>query len=260
MDFYDKNCEYLLPKRFLSREEKILDKSKYNHKYNHYLDSINDQDVRAFAKYLFSMRGNDFTFSYSYFDYFCETYKNRNIFKPHDKNMDIILSAFMLNEYTKWFDALMLLNNMPLDFCRQTQFLLLKVLATQPLFQRIVSKLTDIHISTTADEITFNYNGQTNSCCNFFHQFYKLAEKRLNSRSFLELFSEPKNSSAQKRIGIFSIIEWIYLLEHDCIYNKHIDINYLLTEGYRRYEEKLQRRELSANPKWLKPIINGEFY
>lgn len=220
------------------------------------------------------MKDNGFTFTYSCFDYFNETYKMRNEFCIYNAKMDIILSSFMLNEYTKWFDALMLMNRMPLEFCRQKHFLFLKILSTQQHFQRVVAELAKVDISTADDKVILNYKGKVYSFGNFFNQFYKLAERRLNCDDFAEIFLKRKSTDAflskktdtgKRQIspemrGIFSIIKWIYLLEHSCVYRKNIDIDRLITTNFQIYKQKLEQQKIAANHGWLEAIILDEIY
>lgn len=198
----------------------------------------------------------------------------RNDFRGCTTKMDIILSTFMLNEYTKWFDALMLMNHMPLEFCRQERFLFLKILSTQQHYQRVVAELSNIGISLTDDNVILNYKGKVNSFHNFFDQFYNLSEKRLNRADFSELFlerksinsfSSEKTDTGKRKItpemqGIFSIITWIYLLEHSCVYSKNIDIDHLITKNFQAYKQKLKRQKIAANNGWLEAIILDETY
>lgn len=274
VDFYDKRSIYSMPTRFNKRENEILNRFNYNEELNSYLDSINNTDVRELAKYLFAMKDNDFTFTYSCFDYFNETYKMRNEFRVYNAKMDIILSSLMLNEYTKWFDALMLMNRMPLELCRLERFLFLKILSTQQHFQRIVAELAKINISSTDDKVILNYKGKVQSFRNIFNQFYNLAEKRLNNNDFAELFLERKSinsfssekpDAGERQItpemrGIFSIIKWIYLLEHSSVYSKKIDIDRLITTNFQTYKQKIQQRKIAANHGWLEAIILNEIY
>lgn len=272
--FYDKRSKYSVPMRFEQKENDILNRYNYSKELNSYLNSINNKDVKEFAKYLFAIKDNDFTFTYSCFDYFYETYKMRNDFRGCTTKMDIILSTFMLNEYTKWFDALMLMNRMPLEFCRQERFLFLKILSTQQHYQRVVAELSNIGISLTDDNVILNYKGKVNSFHNFFDQFYNLSEKRLNRADFSELFlerksinsfSSEKTDTGKRKItpemqGIFSIITWIYLLEHSCVYSKNIDIDHLITKNFQAYKQKLKRQKIAANNGWLEAIILDETY
>ena len=274
VDFYDKRSIYSMPTRFSKRENEILNRYNYSEELNSYLDSINNTDVKELAKYLFAMKDNGFTFTYSCFDYFNETYKMRNEFCIYNAKMDIILSSFMLNEYTKWFDALMLMNRMPLEFCRQKHFLFLKILSTQQHFQRVVAELAKVDISTADDKVILNYKGKVYSFGNFFNQFYKLAEKRLNCDDFAEIFLKRKSTDAflskktdtgKRQIrpemrGIFSIIKWIYLLEHSCVYRKNIDIDRLITTKFQIYKQKLEQQKIAANHGWLEAIILDEIY
>lgn len=274
INFYDKHSKYSMPMRFGWKENEILNRYSYNKELNSYLNSINNKDVKEFAKYLFAIKDNDFTFTYSCFDYFYETYNMRNEFRVCDAKMDIILSTLMLNEYTKWFDALMLMNRMPLEFCRQERFLFLKILSTQQHYQRIVAELSNIGIFPTDDNIILNYKGKVNSFRNFFDQFYNLSEKRLNRDNFAELFlkrksinsfTSEKTDTGKRTItpemqGIFSIITWIYLLEHSCVYSKNIDINRLITKNFQTYKQKLKQRKIAANHSWLEAIILDEIY
>lgn len=274
VDSYDKHSIYSMPMRFSKRENEILNRYNYSEELNSYLDSINNKDVKELAKYLFAMKDNDFTFTYSCFDYFNETYKMRNEFRVYNAKMDIILSSFMLNEYTKWFDALMLMNRMPLEFCRQERFLFLKILSTQQHFQRVVAELAKIDISTADDKVILNYKGKVQSFWNVFNQFYKLAEKRLNCDDFAEIFLKRKSTDAfpskktdtgKRQVtpemrGIFSIIKWIYLLEHSCVYSKNIDIDRLITKNFQTYKQKLQQRKIAASHNWLEAEIREEYF
>ena len=241
---YTHNEKYSIDARF--QEEK----SKFNNTKHEYICSLHDEEKTIVNDLLLSSQ-HEFHFTYSYFNIFIYIYENKNMFRAGEK-MNFSLSLLHLNAATKWFDAFMLINNMPFAF-RNYNFLYLKMLSIYPEYQSIIENLSTIFYEILEKKFLFKYNSNTIHLKNFISQFYEKSEQKLNLNRLIDIVKTKYNNSknrnkticdillnkSDERIhwhGINPVYKWICLLEHSKIDEGYLE--YLLHSGYIEFCDK----------------------
>lgn len=250
-----------IEKRFEEEKLSIPNDCHFNDTLEEYINSLNDHD-KEIAQHLFSSRKHGFHFTYLYFEIFLYVYEHHSMFKTNQK-MDFALSVLHLNAATHWFDAFMLMNDMPFDF-RNYDFLYLKLLSIYPTFEPIIRCLSNITVSVSNDKVAVGYNGKTIQLENFLLEFYKKANKRLNLSRLLDIAKERYVNNSKPRMSLHSalcnhsrrihlndinpIYKWIYLCEHDEISEE--ELNQICDSGYRDFLHKK-----ADSTSWRTPIL-----
>lgn len=225
-----------IEKRFEEEKLSISKKCDFNDTLKEYINSLEDRD-REIAQHLFSSRKHDFYFTYLYFEIFLYVYEHRSMFKTN-KKMDFALSVLHLNAATNWFDAFMLINDMPFGF-RNYNFFYLKLLSVYPKFQPIIRRLSKIKFSITDNEASFGYNGQKIKFKNFLSAFYEKASEKLSSARLLDIAIEHYVNNSKTKMSLHfylfyrsnrihigcinPIYKWIFLLEHNDISEERLE-------------------------------------
>ena len=206
-----------------------------------YINTLNPEDQKLFRG-LWATDDKKPDFYLSYFDIFSNIYRMRKklIFEENSGYpMDFTLSLFHLNIFTRWYDALLLIEGMPFEFLRYNSLYLklltipfikfegyrfldvvkeLAMITDMDLNQALINKDPIIKLEDIGS--LFYRNSWTNTC----------------NDDLADIFdsSSSKNSVKRKTIkGINPIYKLIYLLDDPNLDNKRLDD--LLYTDYGKY-------------------------
>lgn len=199
-------------------------KQKLDKAFEHWkkANALEDNDFEEWEEeqkidfWLHAMIECDFCFSNSYFDIFCYIYNNQELFTSKKGNrMDATLSLLHLNVFTKWYDALVLMEGMPFSF-RNFNFFYLKMLSIFPEYQNIVENAANM-----PEELLEQAMGNT-SFTNMQNLFYEKSNVKLGGDKLLNILKSDKMDESEEIFTsrINPVYKWILLL----------DDNYKITE------------------------------
>lgn len=174
--------------------------------------SITDMDSKLQQYIIKALKNHTFNFTYSYFQIFCRLIEDSQKYFGEDAGkINIPLSIIHLNSFTKWFDAIMLMNQMPLSYVECEYMFLQKMLLVNPRYRHFICDLSYANLQ----DILSAQNNHVDLYKNILKKFYKFAYPKFNCKELLNIF-KPQNGDYQTQPhfqDINPIYKWIKILD-----------------------------------------------